>query len=186
MIVIGLGNEFRRDDAVGLIAARRLRQHGVRAEEHEGDFVALVDRWKSEDRVILIDAVASGAASGALHLLDLNAAPLPKELFKGSTHAFGLPDAVELSRALGSLPAEVLMIGVEVCDLTAGVGLSPLVEDALPKLVEEVLTCTRRLAHLGAADSAAESAFSNFRKHISHELLFSGPHGHIIEAQNSD
>jgi hydrogenase maturation protease len=143
MIVIGLGNDFRHDDAVGLIAARRLRERGVAAEEHEGDLATLMDRWKHSDGVILIDAVTSGAIPGTVHRLDVSALPLNRELFKSSTHALGLADAVELSRTLGTLPVRVLVFGLEVLDLSAGVGLSPDVARALPVLVEEVLKCTK-------------------------------------------
>jgi hydrogenase maturation protease len=143
MIVIGLGNEFRHDDAIGLIAARRLREYGVPSEEHEGDLAALMDLWKSADGVILIDAVASGAPPGTVHRLDVSVSPLNRELFRNSTHALGLADAVELSRTLGTLPPRVYVFGVEVRDLSAGVGLSPEVEGALPALLGEVLTCTK-------------------------------------------
>jgi hydrogenase maturation protease len=139
VIVIGVGNEFRRDDAVGLIAARRLREHGVNAEEHSGDLAALVDRWKHADAMILIDATKSGARSGTVHRFDVSAAPLDHSLFKGSTHALGLADVVELSRTLGTLPARVLVFGVEVRDVGFGVGLSPEVDGALQRLISEVL-----------------------------------------------
>jgi hydrogenase maturation protease len=143
MMVIGLGNEFRHDDAVGLIAARRLREQGVAAEEHEGDLATLIDRWSGTDGLILMDAALSGAMPGTLHRLNVSTSPLPRELFKSSTHALGLADAVELSRTLGTLPARVFVFGVEARDLTAGVGLSPEVERALPVLIEEVLSCTK-------------------------------------------
>jgi hydrogenase maturation protease len=143
MIIIGLGNEFRHDDAIGLIAARRLRERGVPAEEHEGDLATLMDRWKRADGLILIDAVTSGGVPGTLHRLDVSTSPLNREVFKNSTHALGLADAVELSRTLGTLPARVYVFGVEVKDVSAGVGVSPEVERALPVLLEEVLRCTR-------------------------------------------
>jgi hydrogenase maturation protease len=143
MIVIGIGNEFRHDDAVGLIAARRLREHGLPAEEHEGDPATLMDRWRSADSVILIDAVASGASPGTIHRLDVSVSPLNRQLFKSSTHALGLADAIELARTLGTLPPRVYVFGVEARDLSAGIGLSPEVESALPALLEEVLTCTK-------------------------------------------
>jgi len=144
MIVIGLGNEFRHDDAVGLIAARRLRENGFTAEEYEGDVATLIDRWRGADGLILMDAVSSGAVPGKLHRLDVSASPLPRELFKSSTHALGLAEAIELSRALGTLPSRVLVFGVEARDFTAGVGLSPEVEGVLPVLVEEVVSCMKR------------------------------------------
>jgi hydrogenase maturation protease len=145
MMVIGLGNEFRRDDAVGLIAARRLRERGIPAEEHQGDLATLMEKWKGIDGVILIDAVRSGAAPGTLYCLDASDSPLNREFFKSSTHAFGLADAVELSRTLGTLPRRVLVFGIEVRDLISGVGLSQDVETALPLLVEEVVTAVPSL-----------------------------------------
>ncbi|MBI2933468.1 MAG: hydrogenase maturation protease [Planctomycetes bacterium] len=143
MIVVGLGHEFRHDDAAGLVAARRLRERGVAALEHEGDLATLMDQWKGADGVVLVDAVWSGAAPGTVHRLDAGASPLPRELFKSSTHALGLADAVELSRALGTLPARVLVFGIEGRDFTAGVGLSAEVEGALSSLVEEVASCMK-------------------------------------------
>ena len=143
MIVIGLGNEFRHDDAIGLIAARRLRERGVPAEEHEGDVTTLMDLWKRADGLVLIDGVTSGAAPGTVHRLDVSVSPLNREVFKNSTHALSLADAVELSRTLGTLPARVYVFGVEVRDVSAGVGVSPDVERALPVLLEEVMRCTR-------------------------------------------
>ena len=143
MIVIGLGNEFRRDDAIGLIAARRLREQGIAAQEHEGDLAGLIDQWKSAEGLILIDAVKSGAIPGTVHRRDVSATPLDREVFKSSTHALGLADAVELSRMLGTLPSRVLVFGVEVRDVSAGVGLSLEVERALPGLLEEVLACAK-------------------------------------------
>src|SRR5262249_43771176 len=137
VIVIGLGNEFRHDDAAGLIAARRLREQGIAAEEHEGDLATLIDRWKGIDHLILVDAVSSGAPPGTLHRIDASTTPLPRELFRSSTHALGLPEAVELSRTLGTLPNCVVVFGLEGGDFTAGVGLTPEVERALPVLIKE-------------------------------------------------
>src|SRR5262245_13215425 len=139
MMVVGLGNEFRHDDAVGLITARRLREREVEAEEHEGDLATLMDRWKDSESLILIDAVASGAAPGTLYRLDVSASPLDRNLFKSSTHALGLSDAIELSRAMGTLPDRVVVFGVEVRDVTAGVGLSVEVAEAIPLLIEAVV-----------------------------------------------
>jgi hydrogenase maturation protease len=144
MMVFGLGNEFRRDDGLGLIAVRRLREHGVAAEEHEGDPAALMERWTEARGIILIDAVSSGAEAGTIHVLDVSAKPLNRQHFKSSTHALGLADAVELSRAFGTLPPQVYVFGLEVCDVRAGVGLSPEVERALPVLIKEVLACMKR------------------------------------------
>jgi hydrogenase maturation protease len=142
-IVIGLGNEFRGDDGVGLIAARQIRERGFHAVEHEGDLAALMDRWKGADCVILMDAVSSGTAPGTLHRFDASVSALPRELFKSSTHTLDVADAVELSRALGTLPARVFVFGVEAQDFSPGKALSAGVQLTLPILIEEVISCMK-------------------------------------------
>ena len=139
MRIIGVGNEYRRDDAAGLIAARRLRARGVEADEHTGDLATLMERWSGADDLILIDAVRSGAVpAGTLHRLDVSRAPLPRELFRSSTHALGLAEAVELSRALGTLPGRVTIYGIEAHDFAPRVGLSADVERAVATVVDDV------------------------------------------------
>ncbi len=62
-LVIGVGNEWRSDDAAGLVVARRLAalEPALRVAAHGGEPVDLIDEWAEQDEVILVDAVASGA-----------------------------------------------------------------------------------------------------------------------------
>ena len=141
-LVIGLGNEYRRDDAVGLVVARRLREAApasVLVLEETGEGASLLESWQDADTVILIDAVQSGAAPGTVHRLDASAKPIAREFFRFSTHAFGLAEAVELARALGRLPPRLIVYGIEGKSFEAGVGLSPEVEAAAQVVVEWVL-----------------------------------------------
>jgi hydrogenase maturation protease len=139
MLVIGVGNEFRGDDAAGIVVARRLCERGLPIVEHQEDMAALVERWKGADSLILIDAVAPGRTPGAIYRLDASAAPLDRELFNTSTHAFSLADAVELSRALGTLPRQVVVFGIEAGNVATGPGISAEIEAALPELMKEVI-----------------------------------------------
>jgi hydrogenase maturation protease len=145
IVVVGVGNDFRHDDAAGLIAARRLRDSGIPAEEHQGDFATVIERWKEADSLILIDAIAPGRVPGAIYRLNASASPLNRQLFNTSTHSFGLADAIELSRTLGTLPPNVSVFGIEARNLAVGVGLSPEVEVNLPELVKEVLACAESM-----------------------------------------
>ena len=139
-LVVGLGNAARRDDAAGLIAARRLGALGLVAREHEGDPVALLELWRGAESVVVIDAVRSGAAPGTVHRLDASCAPLPAGL-RGSTstHAVGLAEAIELARALGRLPGRLLVYGIEGARFEAGTGLSPPGEAAVDSVVAGLL-----------------------------------------------
>jgi hydrogenase maturation protease len=141
-LIIGLGNEYRRDDAVGLIVARRLREaapSSVQVLEESGEGTALIESWQDVDTVILIDAVHSGAKPGTIHRLDAHAQPIAKKFFRFSTHAFGLAEAVELARALGRLPPRLIVYGIEGKAFEAGVGLSPEIEAVAQEVVERVL-----------------------------------------------
>jgi hydrogenase maturation protease len=147
VLVIGLGNEYRRDDAVGLIVARRLKEAAaehVRVLEESGEGTALMESWKDADAVILIDAVSSGARPGTLRRFDAHRQPMPTEFFRCSSHTFSVAEAIELARALGQLPPQLIVYGVEARDLEPGLGLSPEVETAAQEVVERVLGDIRR------------------------------------------
>ncbi|HEY6270473.1 MAG TPA: hydrogenase maturation protease [Terriglobales bacterium] len=150
ILVIGIGNEYASDDAAGLLVARRLKQAG-RADfairEESGEGAALIEAWKSAARVIVIDAVRSGGDPGGLHRLDASGAPLPAESFRGSTHAFGLYEAVELARSLGDLPQRMIVFGVEGQNFAAGRSVSPAVEHAIDSVARAVLEEIKKLGN---------------------------------------
>jgi hydrogenase maturation protease len=137
VIVIGVGNAWRGDDGAGLAVARRLRETaptGVEVREHEGEASALIDAWAGAAHVVLVDAAASGAPVGAVRRFDARAKALPAQAVRSSTHAFGVPDAVELARALGRLPDRLEVYAIEGADFTAGASLTPAVARAADDL----------------------------------------------------
>jgi hydrogenase maturation protease len=141
-LIIGLGNQYRRDDAAGLVAARRLKEAApahVRVLEESGEGTALMESWQGADSVILIDALDSGAKPGTVRRLDAHREPIPTGFFHYSTHAFGVAEAIELARVLGQLPPRLIVYGIEGRTFEAGLGLSPEVEKAAQEVVERVL-----------------------------------------------
>jgi hydrogenase maturation protease len=137
LIVIGVGNAWRGDDGAGLAVTRRLRElspAGVEVREIEGDATALMDIWAGADRVVVVDAAQSGAPPGTVRHFDVLAAALPARLLRSSTHALGVPDAIELARALGRLPATIDVYAIEGANFAAGDGLTPSVERAAEAL----------------------------------------------------
>jgi len=135
--IIGVGNPFRGDDDAGLLAARLLKDMGLDSSmiaEHSGEGASLMEMWKGADAVILIDAVSSGSAPGTIHRLEPVRQPLPAQMFHASTHAFSLPHAIEMARALDQLPPRLLIFGIEGRNFEAGAELSPEVSEALPQV----------------------------------------------------
>lgn len=140
-LVIGVGNEDRGDDAAGLLVARRigaLNLPDVQVIESDGEFTKLMESWKDAERLILIDAVQSGAASGTIHRFDANAQKLPASLFQCSTHAFGVAEAIGMSKALGLLPRWFVLFGIEAHNFTLGMALSIKVANSLEEVVRLV------------------------------------------------
>jgi hydrogenase maturation protease len=128
VLVVGIGNPDRGDDALGPTVARRLcgrLSAGVSIRELGGDALALIEDWKGFSAAILVDAVAPIAAPGRVQRFDLTNNPLPITIAPPSTHALGLAETVELARSLGRLPPFVVAYLVEAEQFEMGSPLSP-------------------------------------------------------------
>ncbi len=142
VLVIGVGNDYRGDDALGLEAARRLSERrlpGVLVVERSGEGAELMETWKDVPAVVLIDAVSSGVAPGTIHRLEAHAQHVPAKFFHYSTHAFSVAEAIELARVLNRLPPRMIVCGVEGKNFQAKSGLSEEVQKSLPVLLDRVV-----------------------------------------------
>jgi hydrogenase maturation protease len=148
MVVVGVGNEYRGDDGVGLVVAARLHDRlpeGVEIVRCEQELSRLIDAWQGADAAIVVDAVQSGSEPGTLHRFDAHHDAIPARVFRSSTHAFGVGEAIELARALGRLPDRVVVYGVEGGDFTAREGLTAAVEAAVERCASAVLDDLQKL-----------------------------------------
>jgi hydrogenase maturation protease len=140
--VIGIGNVYRQDDGAGPAVAERLGgllPADVDVTACEQEPTRLIEAWRGADLAVVVDAVASGAEPGTVHRFDAGDGAIPAAVFRSSTHAFGIGETIELSRALDSLPARVLVYGIEGAAFEAGIGLSSVVEEAVERTARAVL-----------------------------------------------
>lgn len=146
-LVAVLGHPLCGDDAVGTLVADRLRAVAGVEVVRVGDPTDLLNLCPGYERVVVVDAVCSGAPPGTLHRWDVGTAPLPERGFRGlSTHGLGLREVVDLARSLGLLPPRMVVLGVEGRSFQLGAPLSEEVRQALDRLLEWVLEeagCTR-------------------------------------------
>jgi hydrogenase maturation protease len=141
ILLIGIGNEYRGDDGVGLVAARELQAKKlphILVFECSGDGAELMEMWKSAATVILVDAVSSGAKPGTMYRLDALTQPIAASYSFPSTHAFGVAEAIGLARALYQLPPYLVIYAIEGKNFAAGKGLSLEVEQAVREVVAQV------------------------------------------------
>lgn len=142
ILVIGIGNEQRGDDAVGLLLARKITERApedARVIEQSGEAASLMEAWAGWDTILLLDAVSTGAPPGTIHRLDVSRDQVPSDFFHCSTHSFGLADSIEMARALDELPDKVVVFGIEGISFEIGDGLSDEVAAALDKTVDQIL-----------------------------------------------
>jgi hydrogenase maturation protease len=74
-----------------------------------------------------------------VHRFNARRKPLFAMLRHASSHSFGVADALELSRALGTLPPRVVVYAIEGRCFEPGAGLSPEVEQAAARVAAHVL-----------------------------------------------
>jgi hydrogenase maturation protease len=155
VLIVGVGNEWRGDDAAGIEVARRVRSAagyaGVGVHEQQGELSGLVDHWHGVDGVVLVDTMRSRLPAGAVRRFDASRTPLPAAMNSSmSTHAFGLSETIELARTLNRLPARVIVYAIQADRFEAGAGFSRPLTATLPALAEAVLGEARELAAQGA------------------------------------
>jgi hydrogenase maturation protease len=145
-VVLGLGNPLMGDDGLGLAVLERLR-----SEWEVPTHVDLVDggTWgmnllpiiEDADRLILIDAIRTGAAPGTL--VTLERANLPRYLaHKLSPHQIDLKEVLALAELRGTLSEATVAIGAEPAVVELSTELTPLLEaqvDAVARRVVERL-----------------------------------------------
>ena len=149
-LVVGLGNPILGDDGVGWRVAE-----SVRANLDDPDVevlclslggLALMERLAGHRRVIIVDAMDTGAAAGSLHFLSLQELDELAAQHTACVHDLSLAAALALGRELGvSLPEEIRVVGVEA---TTGLDfcemLSPDIAAAVPGAARAVAAWLRR------------------------------------------
>jgi hydrogenase maturation protease len=140
-LVIGIGNEFRGDDGLGLCVARELRKSrnpGMQVVESSGDAASLMEAWRGQDRVAVVDAVNSGGVPGSVYRVDVSTRSLLTHFCRSSSHAFGLAEAIEMARELRQLPRSLILFGIEGEAFGYGFDLSESVGKSIPELIRKI------------------------------------------------
>ncbi len=142
VVVIGVGNEFRRDDGAGPAVVDRLRglvPPGVGLVITDGEPTRLLDAWTGAALAVVVDAVrAQPPHPGRVHRFVLDR-PGPGAVRTASSHGFGLDEAIGLAVALDRMPGRLIVHAIEADDLTQGTGLTPAVAAAVGVVAGAIL-----------------------------------------------
>ena len=155
VLIAGIGNIFLGDDAFGVEVARRLALRPLPPGVRVVDFgirgidltYALLENY---NQVILVDAVQRGGKPGALCLIE----PVLESAGAMQTHEMTPAKALAAAKALGTVPANVIIVGCEPesfgSEEEPRMGLSRVVEAAVEEavaLVEDMAARGLEAAH---------------------------------------
>jgi hydrogenase maturation protease len=148
--VIGLGNPLMGDDGFGLVALARLRNEwtleGVELTDGGTWGMSLLPLIEESDHIVLLDAIAAGGKAGDLVVLERSRLPiyLTRKL---SPHQIDLRDVLAAAEWRGTLPREIVAIGVEPKSVELSLELSPEVEEGLNGAVSAVIARLEQWGH---------------------------------------
>lgn len=154
MRIICCGNRERGDDGAGVLVANRLRDFGIEAETRTGEALELIGAWSGAKDVVVVDAIMTGAPVGAVLRLEGRQVTGPRSL-PGSTHGFGVAEAIELARTLGRLPERLRVYGIEGQQFELGTEVSPQVRQAVEEVALQIAAecCLPMGSNFGSAST---------------------------------
>lgn len=142
IVVLGLGNLMRTDDAVGMLAVEQLRANPrvpVSVSLVDGGTLGLdlLHPLDGATHLLALDAIDAGAPPGTLLRFAgeaIDDLPIAK-----SVHLLGFSDLIGAMRLTGSAPAEIVVLGVQPEATEWGTQLTAGVDAALPNLIGAAL-----------------------------------------------
>jgi len=146
--VIGLGNRLLSDEGAGLYAVELLRS---KLEQEPLDPLApdlveagtpgmnLLHQLDERDKIIFIDAGNCGIAAGQYRRFLPQDAVSLKQTKNYSLHEFDLIRFLEIAKQMGKTTnMEIAVYCIQAADMSLSETLSPVVQQNLPNLVQDV------------------------------------------------
>jgi hydrogenase maturation protease len=140
VVVVGLGNIYRKDDGVGVVAAAALDELAlphVRVVTGVVEPTSLLEAWSGARLAVVIDAaVGTPSLPGRVRRCYLSEVPTqPGGL---SSHSINIGRTHALGQVLGRVPDAVVVFTIEAADTGHGIGLTPGIASAVPEVVAMV------------------------------------------------
>jgi hydrogenase maturation protease len=142
LLVLGLGNILLRDEGIGVHVIEALRAAALPADVELCDGgtagFALLDVLADRRKVIVVDAVDSGAAPGTIVRLTV-ADLVGRSGVRVSLHEVGFAETLQAAQHLGVAPRELVILGVQPRVVALGLELSPELAQLVAELAKRVV-----------------------------------------------
>src|SRR5262245_45408207 len=162
VLVAGIGNVFLGDDGFGVEVAWKLagrpRPEGVVVADIGVRALHLAFQLMDRPAALLVvDAVDRGEPPGSLFVIEPQVAPGDAAAGVADAHSMSLATVLTAVRGLGGDLPPLLLIGCQPEFVGERMGLSPIVQRAVPRAVELVERTITRLLETMPTDSLAST-----------------------------
>jgi len=143
--IIGIGNDFRSDDATGLLVARKLKELYPDFDiiESDGNGIDLLSIFQEYDKVIIIDAAIADNPEDVGQIKEIKVTPdfNFSDLKIYSSHSFSLLEALKMGKQLSILPDDLYLYLILSKNFSFGQEISLEVKVAIEKILD--IICKR-------------------------------------------
>jgi hydrogenase maturation protease len=137
-LVLGIGNLLLCDEGVGVHVTRALAHEQLPSNvvlfEAGTAFLDALSEIEQADRILIVDAMVAGEAPGSIYRVPFEDCAHPECI--ASLHGFDMSRI--LFMAGRKIAPEVIVIGVEPARIEWGMELSPVVQQAVPRVLNQI------------------------------------------------
>ena len=139
VLILGLGNILLQDEGLGVRAVEKLTTSyrlppGIQALDGGVLGLDLLPYLDGVTDLLILDAVQAGQPAGTLLRLEGDAIPAALST-KMSMHQVGLQELLALADFQGTLPAHIVLLGLEPASMEWGLGLTAAIASQIDLLV---------------------------------------------------
>lgn len=150
ILIAGVGNELRQDDAFGIDLSRKLVDASMPAhvkvmEVGTGGIHLVQELYNNYDILLILDAVNWGGRPGEIYFKEMEVGDIKdwsrdkQREFLADMHYTNPSRALMLAKALNILPKRVLVLGCEAAEHDDfAIGISEAVKDSIPLAVIKI------------------------------------------------
>lgn len=142
-VVLGIGNTILTDEAAGVRVVEALEHDyelpaNVLAIDGGTSGMEMIEDLSDLDFLVVVDVVKTGVPPGTV--VKISGADIPVFFrSKLSPHQIALPDVLASLELLGTMPKEIVVLGVEPISLELGMEMTVTVAECIPRLVGMVV-----------------------------------------------
>lgn len=148
IVVMGIGNLLYGDEGLGVHLVAQLSQHWtfppqVQIVDGGTQGHSLLTFVEEADKLLVLDAVDFGLEPGSVSIRKDADIPAYLSAHKVSPHQNSFSELLALAQLRGTLPQEIVLIGVHPASLSMGKPLTPTVAQHIPAVLQLALNQLR-------------------------------------------